>query len=233
MLPFVWDGRNINPNSALLEAKDFHVTVVKESFNVQPFHNHFFHYEFWGESFAKLWAKNHCCQKVHWPLDVVANCSMLLQDFTFALNLVKMLFTHFWNIPNIWIWVTVVALDRTHRQPRDSRLQGWCTGEWDCLPVTWNLPIAAGQISKCYCTIYSGVFVVRFSESQTEVIPILQLLKISVGAITSELFFSSTFLQSTCEGKVLFGKAHPTKNYPLAILLKALGKSWEFSPFPS
>lgn len=65
----------------------------------------------------------------------------------------------------------------------------------------------------------------RFSESQIEVIPILQLLKISVGAITSELFFSSTFLQSTCEGKVLFGKAHPTKNYPLAILLKALGKS--------
>lgn len=29
----------------------------------------------------------------------------------------------------------------------------------------------------------------RFSESQIEVIPILQLLKISVGAITSELFF--------------------------------------------
>lgn len=29
----------------------------------------------------------------------------------------------------------------------------------------------------------------RFSESQIEVIPILQLLKISVGVITSELFF--------------------------------------------
>lgn len=65
----------------------------------------------------------------------------------------------------------------------------------------------------------------RFSESQIEVIPILQLLKISVGVITSELFFLQLSFRAPVKESFFFGKTHPTKNYPLAILLKALDKS--------
>lgn len=68
----------------------------------------------------------------------------------------------------------------------------------------------------------------RFSESQIEVIPILQLLKISVGVITSELFFLQLSFRAPVKERFFFGKTHPTKNYPT----KSSGQKLRVFPIP-
>jgi len=40
------------------------------------------------------------------------------------LILINVLFIYFWSTPNIWTWVTVVALARRHCQPRGSQTAG-------------------------------------------------------------------------------------------------------------